>query len=112
MKGKVAQEIGFKTFIQLLSHSNTDIQKGAAVALGHYAGQEEYQQVFLLSYYRIVVLFSLAFPFYNFSLEIYVFKALFDLGVEAEMEPLFKSSDASTQHGCAMSVSNLSQNRK
>lgn len=51
VKGKVAQEIGFKTLTQFLSHSNADIQKGAAVTFGHYAGQEEYQQVFLLVFY-------------------------------------------------------------
>lgn len=82
VKGKVASEIGLKAFVDLLDSKNPAIQKGAAVALGHYAGQEEHQQV------------------------------LYDLGAVAKLIALFESLDSSTVQGAAMAISNLSQNAK
>lgn len=47
VKSKVATTIGMKKFVDLLSSPNAQVLKGAAVALGHYAGQEENQQVLI-----------------------------------------------------------------
>jgi hypothetical protein len=82
VKSKVATQIGLKTLVEHLSSSNAAVVKGAAVALGHYAGQEENQQV------------------------------LYDMGIVDKLIKLFSSQDQSTVHAAAMAISNLSQNAK
>lgn len=82
VKSKVASQIGLKTLVEHLSSSNTTVQKSAAVALAHYAGQEENQQV------------------------------LYDMEIVDKLIKLFSSQDQSTVHAAAMALSNLSQNAK
>jgi len=82
VKSKVASQIGLKTLVEHLSSPNTTIQKSAAVALGHYAGQEENQQ------------------------------PLYDMGIVDKLIKLLSSQDQSTVHAAAMALSNLSQNAK
>lgn len=82
VKSKVASQIGLKTLVEHLSSTNSTVQKSAAVALGHYAGQEENQQV------------------------------LYDMGLVDKLIQLFSSQDQSTVHAAAMAISNLSQNAK
>jgi hypothetical protein len=53
VKTKVAQQIGLKALVEQLSSPNPAVQKSAAVALGHYAGQEENQQVRSLSLFSL-----------------------------------------------------------
>jgi hypothetical protein len=82
VKSKVATQIGFKTLVEHLSSPNPAVQKSAAVALGHYAGQEENQQ------------------------------ALYDMGLVDKVIKLLSSQEQSTLHAAAMAISNLSQNAK
>jgi hypothetical protein len=82
VKTKVAKKLGLKTFVNLLSNKNANVLKGAAVTLGHFAGQEEYQQ------------------------------ELWDLKAVDKLVPLLESQDPSTVLGAAMAISNLSQDPK
>lgn len=62
MKSKVASTVGMKKLVELLSSPDPAVQKGAAVALGHYAGQEENQQVLFsfsfLSFLLFIICYS------------------------------------------------------
>ena len=115
VKSKVVSQIGLKTLVEHLTFPNAAVQKGAAVALGHYAGQEENQQVCspfisLLSFALFLPLPLHPLPALRITILFPSFQVLYDMGIVEKLTKLFSSQDQSTVHAAAMAISNLSQN--